>query len=120
MKGQLQRGTKTQRPGHTGSPEELEFSPGLVRALSDGKSLTSRLTGMRPASPVLQDGVKGRTIKRNYLTGKPRPLGRVASKSGDWATTAYLKLRRMYQNRLGMSRRKTEEKQKKKTVSFKN
>jgi hypothetical protein len=50
------------------------------------------LTGKCPASPALQGRVKGRNLKRNYLTGKPfgmlraessverrRPLGRGAS-----------------------------------------
>jgi hypothetical protein len=35
--------------------------------------------GKCPASPVPQDGVKGHNMKGNYLTGKPRPLGRGAS-----------------------------------------
>jgi len=34
------------------------------------------LTGTCPASPALQAGVKGHNVKGNYLTGKPRPLGR--------------------------------------------
>ena len=37
------------------------------------------VTGACPASPALQDGVKGHNIKGDYLTGKPRPLGRGAS-----------------------------------------
>ena len=39
----------------------------------------SSLTGMCPASPALEGGVKGHNIKGNDLTGKPRPLGRGAS-----------------------------------------
>jgi hypothetical protein len=40
---------------------------------------------MCPASPVLQDGVKGHNMKEKYLTGKPRRLGRGASHSfGIW------------------------------------
>jgi hypothetical protein len=38
------------------------------------------LTGTCPASLVLQDRVKGHNIKGEYLAGKPRPLGRGASK----------------------------------------
>jgi len=34
------------------------------------------LAGKCPASPALEGGVKGHTIKRKYLTGKPRPLVR--------------------------------------------
>jgi hypothetical protein len=37
------------------------------------------LAGKYPASPALEGGVKGYTIKRKYLTGKPRPSGREAS-----------------------------------------
>ena len=37
------------------------------------------LTGMYPANPALEGGVKGDNIKGNHLTGKPRPLGRGAS-----------------------------------------
>jgi hypothetical protein len=37
------------------------------------------LTGKCPASAALQGRVKGRNLKRNYLTGKRRPLGRGAS-----------------------------------------
>ncbi len=42
------------------------------------------LAGMCPANPVLQNGVKGHNMNRNYLTGKPfrhaqgRELGRTA------------------------------------------
>jgi len=39
----------------------------------------SALTGKCPASPALEGGGKGHTIKEKYLTGKPRPLGRGAS-----------------------------------------
>ncbi len=34
------------------------------------------LAGTCPASPALRDGAKGHNTKGNYLTGKPRPLGR--------------------------------------------
>ena len=37
------------------------------------------LAGKYPASPALEGGVKGYTIKRKYLTGKPRPSGREGS-----------------------------------------
>jgi len=39
----------------------------------------SSLTGMCPASPALESGVKGHNIKANDLTGNPHPLGRGAS-----------------------------------------
>jgi hypothetical protein len=32
-----------------------------------------------PVNPALKGGVKGHNLKGNYLTGKPRLLGRVAS-----------------------------------------
>ncbi len=32
-----------------------------------------------PLDPALEGGVKGHSIRGNYLTGKPRSLGRVAS-----------------------------------------
>jgi hypothetical protein len=37
------------------------------------------IAGKCPVNPALKGGVKGNNIKGNYLTGKPRLLGRVAS-----------------------------------------
>ena len=37
------------------------------------------MAGTCPASPALQDGVKGHNIKEDYLTGKPRPPVRAGS-----------------------------------------
>ncbi len=63
--------------------DELEDVPESLKETRVAGVLGITLTGKCPASPALQDGAKGHNIRGNYLTGKPRPLGRRASKLND-------------------------------------
>jgi hypothetical protein len=46
----------------------------IQNAKTEFNDLLGHLTGTCPRKPRLAGGVKGHNMKRNYLSGKPRPV----------------------------------------------